>query len=674
MSVRDPYRYFRIEARELLDAIGAALMRLERGADLTLTQEILRHAHTLKGAARVVRQAEIGRLAHALEDLLAGGVAEAPSSVGEAFTLLERMRALLERLDAPQAEAGPPTPHPGEPVRSPKAAAARLDLGTADDLLERARRTAVGSVRSRAFASDAMAILRRASERLASVQRRVDLEALAATWTELDDDLDAIASLLRSMDAELDEQVREGAELEAAISEVRLVSMEALAQELEQLARASAEAVGKPVRVIVSGAETRIDAGVLAGLRAAMRHLVQNAIAHGIEPESGRIGAQKDPVGQVALRFEAHGHRVHAICADDGAGIDEAAVRRVLSERGAEVPAEIGRAELLDLVFTSGFSTAQRVDEIAGRGVGLDAVAAAVTELNGEVQLDSSAGRGTTVRVIVPISQVSTRALALDVGGRAIYVPLDNVAKVLRVEPGSVSVQADRERILLDGEAIPFMAASRLLAGASVESNGLAGTAVVLQAGRRRAAIGVAHVRGVRPIVTRVLPDRFEVAPVVAGAAISASGVPELVLATIPTIEAVARGLPQPRREQAKIRLPILVVDDSLTTRMLEKGILESAGYEVDLAVSAEQAIEMARQRRYGLFLVDVEMPGMDGFGLVAYMRDDPELASVPAILVTSRSSEDDARRGRASGARGYIVKSEFDQNRLLETIGSLVA
>ena len=145
-------------------------------------------------------------------------------------------------------------------------------------------------------------------------------------------------------------------------------------------------------------------------------------------------------------------------------------------------------------------------------------------------------------------------------------------------------------------------------------------------------------------------------------------------MAPIATIEAVRAASPQVVEEALPVQQPILVIDDSLTTRMLEKSILESAGYEVDVATSAEQAIEMARRRRYGLFLVDVEMPGMDGFGFVAFARDDPELAGIPAILVTSRSDDEDKRRGMAAGARAYVVKGEFDQRLLLETIGGLLA
>jgi two-component system chemotaxis sensor kinase CheA len=185
-------------------------------------------------------------------------------------------------------------------------------------------------------------------------------------------------------------------------------------------------------------------------------------------------------------------------------------------------------------------------------------------------------------------------------------------------------------------------------------------------------AVGVDRLLGTARIVVRPLPELAPASPIVAGASLDAGGNPQLVLDPDGLV-AAAQGEGAAEAEPIPVRHPVLVVDDSLTTRMLEQSILESAGYEVDVAASAEEALEIARRKRYALFLVDVEMPGMDGFAFVERIRSDPALLDIPAILVTSRAGEEDRQRGRDAGARGYIVKSEFDQAELLTMIRPLI-
>jgi two-component system chemotaxis sensor kinase CheA len=196
---------------------------------------------------------------------------------------------------------------------------------------------------------------------------------------------------------------------------------------------------------------------------------------------------------------------------------------------------------------------------------------------------------------------------------------------------------------------------------------------VVVQSGGRRAALEVDRVLGTANVVVRALPSFLALDPVVAGAAIDPRGAPQIVLDPEGIVRAASAEATARVEERVEPPLPILVIDDSLTTRMLEQSILESAGYQVELAVSGEDALRKARERNYGVFIVDVEMPGMDGFELVARTRADRLTRDTPAILVTSRASADDRKRGEEVGAAAYIVKSEFDQERLLRIIDELI-
>jgi two-component system chemotaxis sensor kinase CheA len=268
----------------------------------------------------------------------------------------------------------------------------------------------------------------------------------------------------------------------------------------------------------------------------------------------------------------------------------------------------------------------------------------------------------------------SLLALLVDADGVAAAFPLDAVRQTLRVPESEIARTAGGDSIIYQDTAIPFVPLARALRRSVPSSRRrLAWATVVIQAGGALAAVGVDKLVGTDTIVVRPLPATVEVDAVVSGASLDSEGHPQIVLDPIAVVAVAERDREAIEESEAKPPLPVLVVDDSLTTRMLEQSILESAGYEVDMATSAEQALEKSKDRRYGLFVVDVEMPGMDGFEFVARTRTDPILRDTPAILVTSRGSQEDRQRGLDVGARAYIVKGEFDQGQLLRAIRELI-
>jgi two-component system, chemotaxis family, sensor kinase CheA len=301
-------------------------------------------------------------------------------------------------------------------------------------------------------------------------------------------------------------------------------------------------------------------------------------------------------------------------------------------------------------------------------------VQATASRLKVELRIHSVLGRGATIEVQVPISIASLHGLVVEAAGTLAAIPLDAVRETLRVRASEIAHSAESDSILHDGKVIPFVPLDRMLrrSGSAGRNRG-AWSAVVVEAGDRRVAVGVDRLLGTSSIVMRALPDVVEADPVVSGASLDAEGNPQLVLDPPGLVAAAERGRGAAVKEADAGRAPVLIIDDSLTTRMLEQSILESAGYEVELAVSAEDALAKARERRYSLFIVDVEMPGMDGFEFVALTRSDVALREIPAILVTSRNAVEDRRRGEQVGARAYIVKGEFDQGHLLKTIRTLI-
>jgi two-component system chemotaxis sensor kinase CheA len=277
------------------------------------------------------------------------------------------------------------------------------------------------------------------------------------------------------------------------------------------------------------------------------------------------------------------------------------------------------------------------------------------------------------VEIVVPVSLAAVDALIVEAAGRTVAIPMDAVKRTLRIATADLAQSAQGASILFEGRVIPFAPLERALRrGAQTRDTDRSWSAVIVEGANALAAVGVERLRGTQNLVLRPLPDFTPSDAIVAGASLDAEGHPQLVLDPQGLVEHIRSVGTLPAAAPAP-RAPILVIDDSLTTRMLEQSILESAGYEVDLATSGEEALERARKRPYALFLVDVEMPGMDGFAFIAHARTDPMLREIPAILVTSRAAPEDRQRGQSVGAQGYIVKGEFDQSALLEKIRSLV-
>jgi two-component system chemotaxis sensor kinase CheA len=700
----DPYKYFRIEARELVDRLHAGVLDLDRGGDAELIRTLLRAAHTLKGAARAVRQLEIAEHAHAIEDAL-GPLCDAGAVSAEASGAAARVAidAILPRLDdlelRVRALGRPPEPAleagssvaPGPPPRPrTEPVPVRLAAGPAPaPLLDDAPlRSEIGDMDAVldgvAEAHAALGAARRLGGPIEQAHRLAELvvdqiapaaEAIGADARSTAAQLaGALGAIHRSFDAAIARLERELRGVHAAAEQLRLVPASALFTALERVARDAARAQGKDIAFERGGGDVRLDARVLAAIQPALVQLVRNAVAHGIERPAERRRLGKPAAGRIAIEVERRARRVAFRCRDDGHGLDIEVLRAVAVRRGATLPA--GRAptagELVELLLRGGISTSATVTEIAGRGIGLDVVRDAAARLGAGVHVASDPGAGTTFELDVPVSLASLDALTVaDTGagtGTIVAIPLSSVRRALRLGPADIVTTPAGAAIVYDDSVIPFVPLTAVL-GRSAPPRPGAWSAVVVEDRGRRVALGAGRLIGTATIVVRPLPELAPCDPVIGGASLDADGAPQLVLDPAGLVAAP----PYQLSTEPPHRPRILVVDDSVTTRMLEQSILESAGYQVDLAVSGEDGLARARAERYALFLVDVEMPGMDGFAFIEQARSDPALRDIPAILVTSRASAADRARGREVGARGYIAKGEFDQGALLDQIARLV-
>jgi two-component system, chemotaxis family, sensor kinase CheA len=664
---QDPYKYFRLEARELLDQFGTGLLELEKnGGGAAAVQRLLRYAHTLKGAARVVKQPEIADRAHAIEEALSP-YRETPDSVPHAS-----IDVILKHLDDLGGRIGGLAPMERTEVAVQRNAAVddgprsvRADMADMDALLDGVSETHALLTGLRTAARAVEQAEHRADLLLAQLAPHGNPDRAYAMAQEL---CRSLGGLERNLGSSIDQMDRELRQLRDGAEQLRLVSAGVLLAALERTARDAAQAMGKQVMFAGTGGELRLDAQVLATVQSALVQIVRNAVAHGIESESDRRAAGKPASGRVTVAIARRGGRIRFECRDDGRGVDLEAVRRVALQRGLlGAAAQRSNAEdLVRLLLQGGISTAAAVTEVSGRGIGLDVVRAAVAQLGGDVTVGTEPGKGTNFLLTVPPSLAAMTALVVEAAGFTVTIPLDAVRSTKRITAAEIAGGS----IAFEKSAIPFMPLQKAIDGTRASPN-RNWTAVIVAGAGGLTAVGVDRMLGTATIVVRPLPDHAAASAILAGVSLDAEGNPQLVLDPDGLVAEAQRG-DIAEIEPVPAARPVLVIDDSLTTRMLEQSILESAGYEVDVALSAEEGLESARRKRYALFLVDVEMPGMDGFSFVERIRADPALHEIPAILVTSRAAPEDRQRGRDVGAQGYVIKSEFDQAALLGMIRPL--
>jgi two-component system chemotaxis sensor kinase CheA len=496
--------------------------------------------------------------------------------------------------------------------------------------------------------------------------------------SELDKGLDRLEAgmkadgrLLKDAAGSLDEEVRR----------VRLLPFAEACQGLDRMVRDLAQAGGKEVALVVEGGSVELDRSILEGLKDPLRHLVRNAVDHGAETPAERRAAGKSPLVHVTVSANLRGGQVEVVVADDGRGIDLEALRQQLRRRRLPEPAD--DRDLAQAVFLPGLSTTRLITDVSGRGVGLDVVKARVEAMHGNVVLSWVPGRGTCFTLAVPLTLTTLRALLVRAGGHTFAFVAASVLKLVRVNPAEALRTVEGRRLLtLGGPPLPVASLAEVLGLASEPAVAQGKVpAIIVAAGDRQMAFLVDDLLDEQGVVIKGLGARIRRLRHVVAATLLPSGEIALVLNTGNLIRtALARRADAPRLHPAPAVAPaaaarkrILVVDDSITTRTLERSILEAAGYEVEVAADGAAAWQLLQEHSADLILSDVDMPRMDGFALTEAVRASPRFHELPVILVTARESQEDRARGSAVGADAYLGKSAFDQQNLLATLAQLV-
>ncbi|MBN9416668.1 hypothetical protein ABS71_21715 [bacterium SCN 62-11] len=627
---KDPLRYFRQEAAELLEQLNAGLLHLEAEWSVETAAALLRHAHTLKGAARVVKQSELAEQVHSLEDVLENFRHSRPLDpnplISQALRWLDRIQLALTQLGAP---AEPPKAATTRVLRQEEPAGQRIDAAEIQALLGDVSQTYARLHDMRSGQQAWLDVAELANRGLASAE----IEEIARREG-------------RELTAQLDHLQRELQELHRSLEQLRLLPLSSLYTTLQRTLRDAAQEMQLQAQFQARGPEVKLEEATLRLLRAALVQAVRNAAAHGLETPDQRRKAGKEVVGLVTLQVERRGTWLSLTLSDDGRGVDTAAL------------AARGRAQeegVLDRLLEGGLSTSQEVSQVSGRGVGMDVIREAAQRLGGRIKLESTPLQGFQMHLDFPVRAASMPALRVRSRDQSLLIPLESVVKVAREET-------------TDLRDLPSVGLASYLNWSGIARP--EEIRVVVSAPIGSAVFRVEAVDGMVQTLVYPLPPLSPCHPAISGAALDLEGKPELVLdpSRIEHLEVA------PRTEVlSKAPARILVVDDSLTTRVMQQSILESRGFNVDLASSGAEALQKLDSQVYDFFLVDAEMPGMSGFELIEQLRMRDREQSIPILMVSSLPRGEYEAAAIQAGAQGYHEKSSFDQEELVREIRRLL-
>lgn len=477
-----------------------------------------------------------------------------------------------------------------------------------------------------------------------------------------------------------------GSKIESLLDEVKeliAVPFATLLDVFPKMVRDIATDLGKEIDFMVEGDDIEIDRRILEKLRNPLMHIIRNSIDYGIEKPDDRIKNQKTEKGSISLKIERlENNKVELLISDDGQGVDIEKLKQLyIKDQGiAEKDVEqISDKDCLNYMFGSGISTSDIVTDLSGRGLGLAIVKETIDQLGGEIDVETVKGQSTTFRILLPISIITFRGVLLDVSGRNFIIPTSKIVKVLRLHKKEIKTVENKATIHFDGEIIPLINLSEILELPINEHIGEYIQVIILTVLGKQIGFLIDHIIGDQEVLVKNFNKQLSRVRNISGATILGSGkvVPILNISDLfkSSLRATAstRIFSDKASSDKEAQKSILVVEDSITSRILLKNILEGAGHKVTTAIDGVDGFTKLKEGSFNAVISDVEMPRMNGFELTAKIRADKESANIPVVLVTTLSKREDREKGIEVGANAYIIKSSFNQSNLLEVLDRLI-
>lgn len=703
------------EAEEQLERMTLGLERLaaaERESSPELVGDLFRSAHSVKGAAQAVGAGHVAGTCHELEDLLAkvrDGLLEADAdTVDHLVRLVDTVSGEVAALTAPaggepdeEHRAAPPVPDAGAvPVaagpslggsvdeRSPTAG---LRLRTDGQRLEVLMEEAGALVAASHGADYLLARLTRTEQALAQALTLQGRELRTLFDRLRAEDRESVEGAIRGAERRIESLIGELKEVgtllaghhrglrssasrfSEAARRARMVPFAEATRGLARMVRELAGDLGKEARLIVTAADAEVDRDLVLMLREVLGHLVRNAVDHGLEAPDERARLGKPRRGTVTVEVSLGSDGVRIVVSDDGAGLDRDELRRAAAAVvGPEVAETSSAAEVM---FTPGVSTAARLSSVSGRGVGLDVVRATVEGAGGAVSVESEPGRGTRLSLLLPLNLSTMRALLMRTGGELVALPSASVQRLITMP--AVAPRLDGSQLVnVEQELLTVAPLHDILGWSSAEAQRRPGLGLVVAGAAESVVLSVDQVIGEQEVVLRTSPTRLDGVRELLGTTQLDDGNVVLVLNPAACVRAaLARRSAELAESTAEVveRRTVLLAEDSLTTRELERSLLESAGYDVLVAHDGQQAWELLQEVEVDAVVSDVNMPRMDGIALCRAVRGAPRMSQLPIVLVSALRSETDRRAGLEAGADAYLTKLGFNRDELIETLDRLL-
>jgi len=739
---------FRMETENHCSVLTDGLLELENNPSATdLLESLMRTAHSIKGAARIVDLEPALKLAHTMEDIFVaaqrgelvlnsdhidvllqgvdmfGIICELSEHDGEA-AVMDRVEKFVQTLKAithegQSADDVPPDEAGGseepeisaapvkEPFEEPLSVGVQLEeitrgrsLKIAAENMNRlmwlAGESVVASCRLPVLSSELLHLKCRQADLLKLLDDLREIMGMASSRELVDDRMAAVRQkaigcyqLLTDCFGDIEDYSCHVTELsqrlyrEVLSSRMRPFSdaMKAFPRMVRDLSRS----LGKKVRLEVVGRDTLVDRDVLEKLDAPLTHLLSNAVDHGIEPPEQRVAQGKPEKAVIRVEAFHKSGKLYISVIDDGRGVDLEKIRRAVVARkmvAEDVARELGEAELLEFLFLPNFTTKECVTRVSGRGVGLDVVRSMVQEIHGTVYAESKPGKGTRFELVLPLNLSVVRTLLVEIGGDLYAFPIAQIGKAVKVPRHQVEELEGRQYFTVDEQRIALISAAQVME--QQEANVTPDELCVIVINDRYETFGLLVRRfiGVQELAVQPLDSRLGKVQDIAAAAILDDGSPVLIVDVEDMIRSVKGLISQNRLKRVedaeenvggRHTKRILVVDDSITVREVERRLLTSKGYDVDVAVDGMDGWNAVRRGSYDLVITDIDMPRMDGIELVRVIKADSRLGTLPVMIVSYKDREEDRNRGLNAGADYYLTKGSFHDETLVTAVTDLI-
>ncbi len=717
------------EARDLYPLVGTQVRTWrEKPAGQQAPQDLQRSLHTFKGSARMAGALQLGDLVHNMETRVVDATEAGPPAASlfdELFTYFDKIGDLLDRLQAgPEAPiakeiaTGQPDIQLLEPTAKPGVQQLRVRADILDRLVNEAGEISIARSRVEGEMQGFKQSLLELTEnviRLRNQVREIEIQAesrmqsqanqtggVAETFDPLEFDRftrfqeltrflaesvndvatvqQALLNSLGEADAALLQQARQNRELQQELMHIRMVPLSSVADRLHRIVRQTARELDKKASLEIKGGEVELDRSVLEKMTAPFEHLLRNSLAHGVESAADRIRAGKPETGAIRIEARQEGNEIVLTLSDDGAGFNLEAIRgRAIQMDKLQADSDIPPSRLLDTIFEPGFSTAEEVTQVAGRGVGLDVVRSEIAGLGGRVEAAPRERGGAVFSIYLPLTLAVAQAVLVRSGEKIYALPSAMVDQVKEFKSAGLEEIQRKGEIEWQNNRYPLFYLPRLLGDLEQvpEAHRYAMT-LLLRSGSQRVAVQVDEILGNREIVIKNIGPQLARVPGIAGATVLGNGQVALIINPAPLAQRIAQQIPAtgaeaPAVPTAETVAPtIMVVDDSLTVRKITSRLLAKEGYQVVTAKDGVDALQHLQDILPDVMLVDIEMPRMDGFELTKNVRSDPQTAHIPIIMITSRTAEKHRNYAMELGVNAYLGKP-FQEDELLGHIAGFL-